>query len=243
MEKRRQRLSSAFVCLTADSQDRLEPWLCHSPWDEVSETPWRDHMLEKPSNPLQAWIMSNPCFYLFAALLLLLILLPMFQNSEAGKLWFTAMNLPVLVSALVALGRSRSFWVALLLACPTFGLLVLSHFAGGSTYLAWSWRFSIAVFAVTLIHLVRYVLRPAGPDGMTIDRLYGGGSCLSAAWPAVVLFLCHPRIRCPELLYRPGSRQSPAHRRPGLFQLRPPHHGRRGGSRAPGEGGTDAGAP
>jgi hypothetical protein len=187
MEKRRQRLSSVFVCLTADSQDRLEPWLCHSPWDEVSETPWRDHMLEKPSNPLQAWIMSNPCFYLFAALLLLLILLPMFQNSEAGKLWFTAMNLPVLVSALVALGRSRSFWVALLLACPTFGLLVLSHFAGGSTYLAWSWRFSIAVFAVTLIHLVRYVLRPAGPDGMTIDRLYGGG----AAYLLLGLLWCY----------------------------------------------------
>jgi hypothetical protein len=132
--------------------------------------------------------MSNPCFYLFAALLLLLILLPMFQDSEAGKLWFTAMNLPVLVSAVVALGRSRVFfWVALLLAGPAFGLLVASHVAGGSGYLAWSWRFSVGVFVVTLIHLVHYVLRPAGAEGMTIDRLYGG----AAAYLLLGLLWCY----------------------------------------------------
>ena len=84
-------------------------------------------------------IMSNPCFYLFAALLLLLILLPMFQNSDEGKLWFTAMNLPVLFSSVVTLGRSRLFfWVAILFAVPAFALLVASHFTGGSAYLAWS---------------------------------------------------------------------------------------------------------
>jgi hypothetical protein len=125
---------------------------------------------------------------LFATLLLLLVLLPMFQNSEEGKLWLTAMNLPVLVSSVVTLGRSRVFfWVALTLAGTTLGLLVASHFEGGSGYLAWSWRFSVVVFIVTLIHLVRYVLPPAGPEEMMIDRLYGG----AAAYLLLGLLWCY----------------------------------------------------
>jgi hypothetical protein len=125
---------------------------------------------------------------LFATLLLLLVLLPMFQNSEEGKLWLTAMNLPVLVSSVVTLGRSRVFfWVALTLAGTTLGLLVASHFEGGSGYLAWSWRFSVVVFIVTLIHLVRYVLRPGGPEEMMIDRLYGG----AAAYLLLGLLWCY----------------------------------------------------
>jgi hypothetical protein len=145
-------------------------------------------MAYKTKHPVRAWIMSNPCFYLFAALLLLLMLLPMFQNSEEGKLWFTAMNLPILVSLVVTLGRSRLFfWVALLLAGLAFGLLVTTHFMGGGGYLAWSWRFSVGVFVLTLVHLVRYVLHPEGPKGMTIDRLYGG----AAAYLLLGLLWCY----------------------------------------------------
>jgi Ion channel len=145
-------------------------------------------MAHKTRYPVRAWIMTNPCFYLFVALLLLLILLPMFQDSEEGKLWFTATNLPILVSSVVTLGRSRVFfWVAILLAGPAFALLVASHVAGGSGYLAWSWRFSVGVFVVTLVHLVLYVLRPAEPEGMTIDRLYGG----AAAYLLLGLLWCY----------------------------------------------------
>jgi hypothetical protein len=145
-------------------------------------------MTHQTRHLVQAWIMSNPCFYLFMALLLLLILLPLFQNSEEGKLWFTAMNLPVLVSSVVTLGRSRVlFWVAFLLAGTAFGLLVASHVWEGSSYLPWSWRFSVVVFVLTFVHLVHYVLRPAGPEGMTIDRLYGG----AAAYLLLGLLWCY----------------------------------------------------
>jgi Ion channel len=145
-------------------------------------------MADKTGHLVWAWVMSNPCFYLFATLLLLLILLPMFQNSEEGKLWFTAMNLPVLVSSVVTLGRSRVFfWVTLPSAGIAFGLLVASHSVGGSGYLAWSWRFSVVVFVVTLVHLLRYVLRPEGPEGTTIDRLYGG----AAAYLLLGLLWCY----------------------------------------------------
>jgi hypothetical protein len=69
-------------------------------------------MADKMGHMAWAWVMSNPCCYLFAALLLLVILLPMFRNLEEGKLWCTAMNLPVLVSSVVTPGRSRfPFWV------------------------------------------------------------------------------------------------------------------------------------
>jgi Ion channel len=145
-------------------------------------------MAPRTRHPVWTWIVSNPCFYLFAALLLLLLLLPLFQDSEQGKLWFTAMNLPVLISSAVALGSSRFFfWAAVLLAGPAFGLLMVSHFTGGSAYLSWSWHFSVGVFLVTLVHLVLYVLRPAGPDGMTIDRLYGG----AAAYLLLGLLWCY----------------------------------------------------
>jgi Ion channel len=144
-------------------------------------------MADKMRHPVWTWVMSNPCFYLFAALLLLLILLPLFQDSEGGKLWFTAMNLPVLVSSVVTLGRARFFWLALPLACAAFGLLVASHISGGSGYLAWSWRFSLGIFVLTLVHLVRYVMRPAGPEGMTADRLYGG----AAAYLLLGLLWCY----------------------------------------------------
>ena len=145
-------------------------------------------MADQRKHTVWTWIMSNPCFYLFASLLLLLILLPMFQDSDEGKLWFTAMNLPVLVSSVVVLGRSRVFfWVAILLASPAFGLLVTSHFTNGGEFLVWSWRFSIGAIIATLAHLVRYVLRPEGPDGAVVDRLYGG----AAAYLLLGLLWCY----------------------------------------------------
>jgi hypothetical protein len=157
-------------------------------------------MAAKMRYPVLAWLMSNPCFYLFAALLLLLILLPAFEHSQQGKLWFTAMNLPVLVSSVVTLGRSRFFfWGTLLLAGAAFGLLMASHFADDSAYLVWSWRFSVATLLITLVHLVRYVLRPAGPDGMTADRLYGG----PAAYLLLGLLWCYFYAICEH--HWPGS--------------------------------------
>src|SRR5262245_64085708 len=132
-------------------------------------------MAGKRAHPVWAWVMVNPCFCLFAALLLLLNLLPMCQHSEECKLWFIAATLFVLVSSVVTLGRSRVlFWVALLLASTAFMLLVASRVAEDGGFLAWSWRFSVGVFVLTLVHLVHYVLRPAGPEGMMIDRLSGG---------------------------------------------------------------------
>jgi hypothetical protein len=137
---------------------------------------------------VQTWILSNPCFYLLAQLLLLLILLPVFENSDTGHRWFMVMNLLILISAVVTLGRLRFFfWVTLLLAGAAFGLLVASYVTGSIAYLAWSCRCSIGVFIVTIVHLIHYLLHPADEKGTMIDRLYGG----AAAYLLLGLLWCY----------------------------------------------------
>ena len=157
-------------------------------------------IVDEMTHRLWAWMLSHRCFYLFSAVVLLLVLLPLFENSDQGKLLFTTMNLVVLVTSVATFGRSRfTFWVALLLAVPAFALLVMSYLAGSSDYLAWSWRFSVGVFVVTIAHLVRYLLRAGGPEGATVDRLYGG----AAAYLLLGLLWAH--LYALREHYAPGS--------------------------------------
>jgi hypothetical protein len=142
-------------------------------------------MADRPPHPIGAGILSHRCFYLFLALILLIVLLPTFDHSEVGQLWFSTANLLILVASLVSLGRSRfTFWVALLLVGPALVLLALSHATGDAGYRVWSWRFSILVLVATLVPLLRYVL---GPEAMTIDKLFGG----AAAYLLLGLLWCY----------------------------------------------------
>ena len=129
-------------------------------------------MADGPSQP-RRWP-PHHCFYLFLVLLLLIVLLPVFDRSKAGQQWFSIVNLLVLVTSLVAVGRSRyTLLVAILLAAPALLLLWLSETTGDAGYRVLSWRFSIAVLVATLVPLLRYVL---GPEVMTIDKLFGGAT-------------------------------------------------------------------
>jgi hypothetical protein len=142
-------------------------------------------MADRPSQPMPAWMPHLRCFYLFLVLILLILLLPAFDHSEAGQLWFSAASLLVLVTSLVTLGRSRcTLWVALLLVVPALVLLSLSHTTGDAGYRVWSWPFSVAVLAATLVPLLRYVL---GPEMMTRDKLFGG----AAAYLLLGLLWCY----------------------------------------------------
>ena len=87
-----------------------------------------DRLAETTRHPVQAWIMSNPCFYLFAVLLLLLVLLPLFEDSDVGKLWFMVMNLlPLLSPWLQLYPRLRG---ALHTDSRLRGRLFMHHFPG-----------------------------------------------------------------------------------------------------------------
>jgi hypothetical protein len=145
-------------------------------------------MADMTEHPVWAWVMSNPLFLLVCDAAP--APRPAAYVPELGRGQAVAHGHeppgPCVVSgnawplARLFLGRAHA-------RRTTLGLLVASHFEGGSGYLAWSWRFSVVVFIVTLIHLVRYVLRPAGPEEMMIDRLYGG----AAAYLLLGLLWCY----------------------------------------------------
>ena len=76
-------------------------------------------MADGRSQPRRWSIPPHQCFYLFLVLVLLIVLLPVFDRSKVGQQWFSIVNLLVLVTSLVAVGRSRyTLLVAILLAAP-----------------------------------------------------------------------------------------------------------------------------
>ena len=142
-------------------------------------------MADGPSQPRRWSIPPHHCFYLFLVLVLLIVLLPAFDHSKSGQQWFSIVNLLVLVTSLVAIGRSHyTLLVALLLVAPALLLLWLSQATGDAGYRVWFWRFSIAVLIATLVPLLRYVL---GPEVMTLDKLFGG----AAAYLLLGLMWCY----------------------------------------------------
>ena len=155
-------------------------------------------------------------------LVLLIVLLPGFDRSKVGQQWFSIVNLLVLVTSLVAVGRSRyTLLVAMLLVAPALLLLWLSETTGDAGYRVWSWRFSIAVLVATLVPLLRYVL---GPEVMTIDKVFGGAASyllLGLLWCYFYALAEHRLAWVPR---RPAERID-ARRRHGLLQLRDTHHG------------------
>jgi hypothetical protein len=126
-------------------------------------------------NKIRAWLAANRCFYLFVALVVLLVLLPLFDGSEGGKLAFSGASLAVLISALVPLARSRrELGAALVFAVPAIATLVAAHALASEAWLVASWAFSAGVLVVTIVQLFLYVLRPAHDSEIPVDRVFGG---------------------------------------------------------------------
>jgi hypothetical protein len=114
------------------------------------------------------------CFYLFAALLILVTVIPFLEVAQRGRIAVNLVNLFVVVAAVAAVGRTPlSFLIALLLAAPTAGFQLLGLASGEAEQLALSWSFAAALYAVTIAYLLRYVLRR---DVMTADKLWGAGA-------------------------------------------------------------------
>jgi len=114
------------------------------------------------------------CFYLFAALLILVTVVPFLEPTQRGRIAVNLANVFVVVAAVAAVGRTPlSFLIALLLAAPTAGFQLLGLASGEAEHLALSWSFAAALYAVTIAYLLRYVLRR---DVMTADKLWGAGA-------------------------------------------------------------------
>jgi hypothetical protein len=116
-------------------------------------------------------MLDQRCFFLFMALLALLIALPFLAETVHGRLILTFVNVTVLLTAVAAVGRSSfSLIIAACLVTPAlvFRLLALESSLPG--HLALSWGFAATFYAFILADLLHYVLQR---DVMTADKLYG----------------------------------------------------------------------
>lgn len=119
-------------------------------------------------------VLSQRCSYLFLALLLLLVSLPLLHDIEQGRIVANLINLSILLAATAAVGRTKlSFAIAVLLALPVIGFQVLGIMWTEPRYLMLSWVFGSCFYFTTLALLLRYVLHP---DVMNTDKLYGAAA-------------------------------------------------------------------
>jgi len=122
-------------------------------------------------HPLLERILDQRCFFLFLALLALLMALPFLGETVHGRLILTFVNVTVQLTAIAAVGRSRiSLVIALLLVAPALAFRLLALESNLPGHLILSWGFSALFYAFVLAELLHYVLRR---DFMTADKLYG----------------------------------------------------------------------
>lgn len=125
-------------------------------------------------HPRLARLLAQRCFLMFLSLLALLISMPFLVDTARGRMAVGLLNLVILLTAVVAVGRSRlSIVIAAILGLPTFGFQLLALDSGSPGHFALYWSFGAAFYAFTIVHLLHYVLRR---DDMTADKLYGAAA-------------------------------------------------------------------
>lgn len=121
-----------------------------------------------------ARVFTQRCFWLFAALLMLVTIVPLLPHTTGARIFANAVNLLILLAAIAAVGRSTaSFAIGVLLAVPTIVLQLLGITWFDPHYLALSWMFGGAFYFATIVFLLAYVF---SREAMTADKLYGAAA-------------------------------------------------------------------
>jgi hypothetical protein len=142
-------------------------------------------------------IAKQRCFYLFAALLLLLLTIPFLEDTQRGLMTLNIINVLILAAALAAVARSPICLVTgALLATATVGFHMLHFFMAEPRYLIVSRGFGAAFYFITAGYLLGYVLRR---ETFTADKLYG------AAAAFLMLGILWGYLYVIALAYYPGS--------------------------------------
>jgi hypothetical protein len=119
-------------------------------------------------------VVTQRCFYLFAALLLLLITIPFLEDTPRGLVTLNFINALVLIAALAAVARSHiCLVIGVLLAAPAIVFQILSFIGFEPRYLALSRAFGAGFYFITVGYLLGYVLRR---ETFTTDKLYGAAA-------------------------------------------------------------------
>jgi ion channel len=123
------------------------------------------------------------CFYLFAALLLVLMSVPFLEGSPHGRIILNILNLTVLITGAAAIGRGLgALVIGLLLAVPAATCMVVGQLYDARGWVILSNAFSAAFYFITVSYLLSYALRR---DVLTMDKLYGAAAAflmLGALW-------------------------------------------------------------
>ena len=130
-----------------------------------------------------ALVFYQRCFYLFVAMLALVMAMLLLEPTPRGRIMLNGGNLLVVITAVAAIGRTQlSVVIALLLATPALIFQLLAIDGSDSQFLLHSWTFGAALYAATIAYLLRYVFQH---DVMTADKLYGAAAAylmLGALW-------------------------------------------------------------
>jgi hypothetical protein len=118
--------------------------------------------------------LQQRCFYLFCALLLVLMSVPFLEDTARGRMVLNVINLTVLLAGAGAIGRGAGARVfSLLLALPAAGFQVLGIVTDGPALVILSQAFAAAFYFATVSYLLTHALRR---DVLSMDKLYGAAS-------------------------------------------------------------------
>lgn len=135
------------------------------------------------------------CFYLFLALLLLAIMVPLLEESPHGRIVLNAISLAILLASAGAIGRGAgALIISLLLAAPAAVFQVLAYAYGVAHLLILSQAFAAGFYAITISYLLVYALQR---EVLTMDKLYGAAAVylmLGFLWTYLysILLWAHP---------------------------------------------------
>jgi len=138
--------------------------------------------LRRARDTLQITLQQR-CFYLFFALLLVLMSVPFLEGGPRGRIALNLLNLAVLITGATAIGRGPgSLVIGLLLAVPAALCMVIGQAYEERGWVILSNAFSAAFYFITVSYLLSYALRR---DVLTMDKLYGAAAAflmLGALW-------------------------------------------------------------
>ena len=140
-------------------------------------------------------VFAQRCVYLFAALLLLIVMVPFLEHLAWGRVILNTISVFILFAAAVAVSDSRvCFAMAVVLGVATIACQVAAFLQWEPQLLLLSRGLGAAFYFLTVSYLLAYVLRR---EVLTLDKLYGAAAAflmLGLIWAYFysILLYVHP---------------------------------------------------
>jgi hypothetical protein len=136
---------------------------------------------------LWSTLQSHPSGWLLAAQVLAILVHPLLESSDAGRIAFLVFGNVMLALTLWVVNRSPVVnWIGWLLAIPAVGLSLAAHFGGRAELLAPAHLLEAAVYFYAAVGLISYML---ADHVITSDELLAAGATFTLlAWAFAFAF-------------------------------------------------------